>query len=141
MDRTVLHCNNSVILRSISSEAQEFTSLRNKKYYLLLYQNWEYINSLRMFWHRKIESLWNREFVKFPTMSWTPQNDRDLKTIRFSFKVHVFWEGHIILRNIHLRFVLSSNGQIYSGDFAKFCGLLRIYELYKWTNSHLKSKW
>ena len=25
---------------------------------------------------------------------------------------------------------VSSNGQIYGGDFAKFCGLLRIYELY-----------
>ena len=33
------------------------------------------------------------------------------------------------LRNHHLRFVLCSNGQIYGGDFAKFCGLLRIYEL------------
>ena len=35
-------------------------------------------------------------------------------------KVHIFWEGHIFLRNLHLRFVLCSNGQIYSGDFAKF---------------------
>ena len=35
-----------------------------------------------------------------------------------------------ILRNHHLRFVLYSNGQIYGGDFAKLCGLLRIYELY-----------
>ena len=26
--------------------------------------------------------------------------------------------------------VVCSNGQIYIGDFAKFCGLLRIYELY-----------
>ena len=26
--------------------------------------------------------------------------------------------------------LLYSNGQIYSGDFSKFCGLLRIYELY-----------
>ena len=33
------------------------------------------------------------------------------------------------MRNLHGRFVLCSNGQIYSGDFAKFCGLLRIYEL------------
>ena len=45
------------------------------------------------------------------------------------FKVHIFWEGHKILRKLHLRFVLCSNCQIYSGDFAKFCGLLRIYEL------------
>ena len=35
------------------------------------------------------------------------------------------------LQNHHLRFVLCSNGQIYGGDFAKFCGLLRIYELYQ----------
>ena len=34
------------------------------------------------------------------------------------------------MRNLHRRFVLCSDSQIYSGDFAKFCGLLRIYELY-----------
>ena len=34
------------------------------------------------------------------------------------------------MRNHHLRFVLCSNGQIYGGDFAKICGLLKIYELY-----------
>ena len=28
------------------------------------------------------------------------------------------------------RFVLCSASQIYGGDFAKFCGLLRRYELY-----------
>ena len=44
-------------------------------------------------------------------------------------KVHIFWEGHKILRNLHPRFVLCSASQIYSEDFAKFCGLLRIYEL------------
>ena len=36
-----------------------------------------------------------------------------------------------ILQNHHLRFVLCSNGQIFGGDFIKFCGLLRIFELYK----------
>ena len=35
------------------------------------------------------------------------------------------------MRNLHHRFVLCCNGQIYGGDFTKFCGLLRIYELYK----------
>ena len=44
-------------------------------------------------------------------------------------KVHIFWEGHKFLRNLHRRFVQCGNGQIYGGDFAKFCGLLRIYEL------------
>ena len=43
-------------------------------------------------------------------------------------KVHMFWEGHKILRNLHLRFVLCSASQIYSGDFSKFCGLLSIYK-------------
>ena len=34
------------------------------------------------------------------------------------------------MRNLHRRFDLYYIGQISSGDFAKFCGLLRIYELY-----------
>ena len=38
-------------------------------------------------------------------------------------KVYLFWEGHKILRNIHRSF-----DSYYR--FAKFCGLLRIYELY-----------
>ena len=50
--------------------------------------------------------------------------------VSFLVKVHIFWEGNKILRNLHRRFVLCSASQIYSGDFAKFCGLLRIYELY-----------
>ena len=45
-------------------------------------------------------------------------------------KVHIFWEGYTILRNIHRRYVLFSASQIYGGDFAKFFGLFRIYELY-----------
>ena len=45
-------------------------------------------------------------------------------------------EGHKILQNLHQLFVLCIASQIIGGDFAKFCGLLRIYELYK-INSHL----
>ena len=45
-------------------------------------------------------------------------------------KVCIFWEGHKILRNLHLTFVLCNASQKWGGDFAKFCGLLRIYELY-----------
>ena len=48
--------------------------------------------------------------------------------IMLFIKVHIFWEGHKILWNLHRRFVLYSNGQIYSGDFAKFFGLLRTDE-------------
>ena len=50
-------------------------------------------------------------------------------------KVHIFSEGHKILRNLHRRFVLRSNGQTYDGNCAKFCGLLRIYELCQNSNS------
>ena len=35
-----------------------------------------------------------------------------------------------ILRNLHLTFDYSTYSQKLGGDFAKFCGLLRIYELY-----------
>ena len=34
------------------------------------------------------------------------------------------------MRNLHRRFDRYYIGQIYGGDFAKFCDLLRIYELY-----------
>ena len=34
------------------------------------------------------------------------------------------------MQNLHQKFVLCSSGQIYGRDFAKFCGLLRLYELY-----------
>ena len=47
-----------------------------------------------------------------------------------NFKVHIFWEGQKILRNLHRRFDRYYIGQIYGGGFAKFCGLIRIYELY-----------
>ena len=47
------------------------------------------------------------------------------RTARY-IKVHIFWEGHQFLRNLHCRFVLCSNGQIYSWDFAKLCGLILV---------------
>ena len=57
-------------------------------------------------------------------------------------KVHIFWEGDKILWNLHDRFVLFSASQIYGGDFAKFCGLLRIYELYnEETTCRFLKKW
>ena len=47
-------------------------------------------------------------------------------------KVHIFWEGHKILRNLHQLFDWQYIvGQIIGGDFAKFCGLLRMYEFYQ----------
>ena len=46
------------------------------------------------------------------------------------FKGHIFSEGHKMLQNSHRRFDRYYIEQIYGGDFAKFCTLLRIYELY-----------
>ena len=51
---------------------------------------------------------------------------RFFKKIISLCKVHIFWEGHKILRNLHQSFVLCTASQIIGGDFAKFCGLLRI---------------
>ena len=45
-------------------------------------------------------------------------------------QVHIFWEGHKILRNLYQLFDWQYIGQIIGGDFPKFCGLLKIYELY-----------
>ena len=45
------------------------------------------------------------------------------------FKVHIFWEGHKILWNLHQLFDWQYIGQLNGGDFTKFCRLLRIYEL------------
>ena len=43
-----------------------------------------------------------------------------------TFKVHIFLEGHQILRNLHPTYICP----MYGGDFAKFGGLLRIFDLY-----------
>ena len=59
--------------------------------------------------------------------NWTSK--RCFVGIWWSGKVHIFWEGHKSLRNLHRRFDWHYIGQIYDGDFTKFCGLLRIYEL------------
>ena len=48
----------------------------------------------------------------------------------FRHKVHIFWEGHKILRSLHLTFDCMYCSQKLGEDFSKFCGLLRIYELY-----------
>ena len=59
--------------------------------------------------------------------------------LKSNFKVHLFWEGHKVLRNLHLTFDNSTYSQKLVEDLAKFCGLLRIYELY--SGSTLKKIW
>ena len=44
-------------------------------------------------------------------------------------KVHIFWEAQNFLQNLHQLFDWQYIGQIIGGDFAKFCGLLSLYEL------------
>ena len=51
--------------------------------------------------------------------------------VSISGKVHIFSEGHKILRNLHLTFDWHYIGQNQGGHFAKFSGLIRIYELQK----------
>ena len=48
-----------------------------------------------------------------------------------SIKVHIFWEGHKTLRNLHHRFDRNYIGQIYSGDFAKNCEMW-LFSLFFW---------
>ena len=51
------------------------------------------------------------------------------KGLVMEVKVHIFWEVHKILRNLPLTFDYSTYSQKLGEDFAKICGLLRIYEL------------
>ena len=64
-------------------------------------------------------------------LSWMNQRWHFHEKICCWGKVHIFWEGHKILRNLHLTFVLCSASPKLGRDFANFCGLLRIYELYR----------
>ena len=52
---------------------------------------------------------------------------RFLLFLNFFAKVYIFSGRPQKMQNLPRRFDI---GQIYSGDFAKYCGLLRIYDLY-----------
>ena len=72
----------------------------------------------------------NREnLVNIRMLILQSKESRTCKKKGASFKVHIFWEGHKILRNLHLTYVLCSASQKLGEDFAKLYGLLRIYEL------------
>ena len=73
----------------------------------------------------------NKKVMEIFLYSWVNAYlKRVLKKIS-AYKVHIFWEGHKILLSLHLAFDYSTYSQKKGEDFAKFCGLLRIYELYK----------
>ena len=55
-------------------------------------------------------------------------------------KVHVFWERHKILQNLHSRFVPCSASKIYGGNFAKFV-VFSEYMIFNWTKGQLISIW
>ena len=79
----------------------------------------------------KLPSLYQRQNQSY--FRWQTNQRADLWNLdQFlsTDKVHIFWEGHKILQNFHLTFVLRSASQMQGEDFPKFCGLLRIYELY-----------
>ena len=63
-----------------------------------------------------------------PKIDWSvvsPQKMRSNALLLLPGKVHIFREGHKILRNLHLGFVLCS-----CENFVNFSGLLRKHELY-----------
>ena len=58
-------------------------------------------------------------------------------TFKFAGKVYILWEGHKILRNLQQLVVLCTYCRLndwWRLDFAKFCGLFRIYELERFQN-------
>ena len=60
-------------------------------------------------------------YITFPN---TTINSYILVTIICS-RVHIFWEGHKVLQNLHQLFDWQYIRQRIGGDFAKFCGLIR----------------
>ena len=78
----------------------------------------------------EINSFIDRERRKTSIMYIT--NELRIKKSRgLLSKVHIFCEGHKIWRNLHLTFDWHYLGQMEGEEFAKFCGLLGIYELYE----------
>ena len=70
---------------------------------------------------------WNYKSTKINKTTKLVVNERENKK---AYKVHIFWEGHKILQNLPFTFDCLYCSQNKGEDFAKFFGLLRIYELY-----------
>ena len=54
--------------------------------------------------------------------------------IKFSLKVHIFWEGHRILWNLHQLFDWQGKGQIIGGDYCK--NLWPFQNIWTWKYNH-----
>ena len=81
----------------------------------------KFVLNLSIFWIDQIKLNSNKSCAKIQdSWFWTCLLDFILEII----KVHIFWEGHKVLRNLPRFF-----WQIYGGDFTKISGLLRVYEL------------
>ena len=95
------------------------------KFYIIqviFFQNISLFVQLPITFYTKTLAMLNLEhYFFFPNKNW-------IKVWQY-FKVHIFWKGHKILWNLPLTFDWHYIGQKLGEDFAKFCGLLRIYEL------------
>ena len=108
----------------------------NFRYFFTMYESYQFLRNRSYF--RKVFERFFRIYVAslallFVVFYWSfiKLSGSHLVVIRFiiifqkvpfvlTFKVHIFWEGHKILRNLHLTFDCMHG---------KLCGLLRIYEL------------
>ena len=79
-------------------------------------------NSSSRVWSRWGTKVWTSPHLDL--ISWKEQKTEwhiNIYSINFllscACKVHIFWEGHKILRIFHRRFVLCSASQIYGGLF------------------------
>ena len=97
---------------------------------------WDRINWSANIWPWHPRHPWGPEYVllltnNFPltSYSFSPLYLKYSWLIDYAVQ-NIFWEGHKILQNLHCRFDWHYIEKIYGEDFAKFCGLLRIYELY-----------
>ena len=96
---------------------------------------------------QRLVASWKNKFMAYPRLSGeiqTLESNCKFETCKLKTGEHIFSHSHLVkfiysekaskfCRNLHLRFVLC-NGQIYGGDFTKFCSLLRIYDHQKLSN-------
>ena len=76
------------------------------------------------------DCFWEKDLMSATSDCFNNSSGTARPGITVCSKVHIFWEGHKILKNFHCNFVRYYIEQINGGDLAKICGLLRIYELY-----------